>query len=40
VRQLALWDETPERQRHLQEALDVLRERYGRKAVRRASDLL
>jgi DNA polymerase-4 len=39
MRQLGLWDEAPERQRHLQEALDVLRERYGRKVVRRASDL-
>jgi DNA polymerase IV len=39
VRQLPLWEETPERQRHLQEALDVLRERYGRKVVRRASEL-
>ncbi len=39
VRQLELWDEGPERQRRLQAALDELRGKYGRKAVRRASEL-
>jgi DNA polymerase-4 len=39
VRQLALWDAEPERLRRLQAAVDLLRDRYGRQAIRRASDL-
>lgn len=39
VRQMGLWDEGPERRRRLQEALDEVRDKYGKKAVRRASEL-
>ena len=40
IRQLGLWELTEmETERRLQDALDALRDRFGEKAVRRASDL-
>ena len=38
-RQLGLWDPVPEIDTRLDETLDHLRDRFGRRAVRRASDL-
>lgn len=37
VRQLGLWDEEAERERRLQAAVDSLRERFGDRAIQRAS---
>jgi DNA polymerase-4 len=39
LRQLGLWETDSDKGQRLQETLDTLRERYGNKAVRRASDL-
>ena len=39
LRQLALWDPAAEKQRQLQDTLDVLRARFGDGVVRRASEL-
>jgi DNA polymerase-4 len=38
-RQLSLWDTPGEKEHRLLEALDQLRERYGKKVIRRAKDL-
>ncbi|MGC9347206.1 MAG: DNA polymerase IV [Anaerolineae bacterium] len=39
VRQLNLWDDTIERGQRLQEAVDELRDRFGRDAIRRAIEI-
>jgi len=40
TRQLGLWDADVEQAERLQETLDDLRERFGRQAIRRGSDLM
>jgi len=39
VRQLSLWDKDHEKDRRLEATLDTLRERFGKNAVKRASEI-
>ncbi len=39
VEQLQLWDDSPQKARQLQEALDAVRDRFGRDAIQRALEL-
>jgi hypothetical protein len=39
MRQLSLWETPSQRGERLQKALDAVRDRYGKKAIRRAVDL-
>jgi hypothetical protein len=37
--QLKLWDESPQKERQLQKALDEVRKRFGRDAIQRAIEI-